>query len=39
MKLLLDTGILGPPRKYQDVRDWLARVVEEHDVFISEVAD
>ncbi|MGD8859483.1 MAG: PIN domain-containing protein [Myxococcales bacterium] len=42
MKLLLDTGILGRvchPSKYQEVRDWLAVSVADHDLLISEVAD
>lgn len=42
MRLLLDTAVLGEvchPRKYADVRTWLARVVAHHDVLISEVAD
>ena len=42
MRLLLDTAVLGEvchPRKYVEVRTWLARVVAHHDVLISEVAD
>ena len=42
MRLLLDTAVLGEvchPRKYADVRMWLARAVAHHDVLISEVAD
>ena len=42
MKLLLDTGVVGQichPRKYQDVRQWFASAVGEHDVLLSEVAD
>ena len=42
MRLLLDTAVLGEvchPRKYDDVRAWLARTIVHHDVLISEVAD
>jgi predicted nucleic acid-binding protein len=42
VRLLLDTAVLGEvchPRKYADVRAWLARAVAHHDVLISEVAD
>ena len=42
MRLLLDTAVLGEvchPRKYADVRMWLARAVAHHDLLISEVAD
>lgn len=42
MRLLLDTAVLGQvchPRKYADVRIWMARAVLEHDVLISEIAD
>jgi len=42
VRLLLDTAVLGEvchPRKYADVRTWLARAVAHHDVLISEVAD
>ena len=42
MRLLLDTAVLGEvchPRKYADVRMWLARAVTQHDVLLSEVAD
>jgi predicted nucleic acid-binding protein len=42
VRLLLDTAVLGEvchPRKYADVRAWLARSVFHHDVLISEVAD
>lgn len=42
MRLLLDTAVLGEvchPRKYGEVRSWLARAVLHHDVLISEVAD
>ena len=42
MRLLLDTAVLGEvchPRKYVEVRTWLARAVGHHDVLISEVAD
>ena len=42
MRLLLDTAVLGEvchPRKYGDVRGWLARAVIHHEILISEVAD
>jgi predicted nucleic acid-binding protein len=42
MKLLLDTGVVGQichPRKYQEVRDWFAAAVSQHEFLISEVAD
>ncbi len=42
VKLVLDTGVLGQvchPRRHDDVREWLARVVDEHEVLISEVSD
>jgi len=42
LRLLLDTAVLGEvchPRKYGDVRGWLARVVIHHEILISEVAD
>jgi hypothetical protein len=42
VRLLLDTAVLGEvchPRKYADVRAWLARAIVHHDVLISEVAD
>lgn len=42
MKLILDTIVVGQvchPRKYADVRTWLARAVTEHEPLISEVAD
>lgn len=42
MKLLLDTGVVGQichPRKHQDVRQWFASAVGEHDFLLSEVAD
>jgi len=42
LRLLLDTAVLGEvchPRKYGDVRGWLARVVLHHEILISEVAD
>jgi predicted nucleic acid-binding protein len=42
MRLVLDTGILGQvvhPRRYDDVRAWLARAVAVHEILISEVCD
>jgi predicted nucleic acid-binding protein len=42
LRLLLDTAVLGEvchPRKYGDVRGWLARVVIPHEILISEIAD
>lgn len=42
LRLLLDTAVLGEvchPRKYGDVRGWLARAVIHHEILISEVAD
>ena len=42
MRLLLDTVVLGEvchPRKYADVRAWLAHAVAHHEVLISEVVD
>jgi predicted nucleic acid-binding protein len=42
VRLLLDTAVLGQvchPRKYAEVRVWMARAVLEHDVVVSEVAD
>jgi predicted nucleic acid-binding protein len=42
VRLLLNTAVLGEvchPRKYVEVRAWLARAVAHHDVLISEVAD
>jgi toxin FitB len=42
VRLLLDTAVLGEvchPRKYADVRSWMARAVFHHEVLISEVAD
>jgi len=42
VKLLLDTVIVGRichPRKYAEVRAWLAQVSAEHEPLLSEVAD
>jgi predicted nucleic acid-binding protein len=42
VKLLLDTVVLGEichPRKYPEVKGWLGRVVKEHEILVSEVAD
>jgi toxin FitB len=42
MRLLLDTGVVGQicrPRKHQDVRNWFAQAITEHDFLVSEVAD
>jgi len=42
VRLLLDTVVLGEvchPRKYADVRAWLAHAVAHHEVLISEVVD
>jgi predicted nucleic acid-binding protein len=42
VRLLLDTGVLGQvchPRKYNDVRAWFRRAVEEHELLLSELAD
>ena len=42
MRLVVDTGVLGQivhPRKYGEVRAWLARAVAAHEVLLSEVCD
>lgn len=42
MKLLIDTGVLGQichPRRHEDVRLWFRRVVREHVLLVSELAD
>jgi len=42
MKYILDTGVLGQvvhPRKYSNVRRWLASAVAEHEIVISEISD
>jgi predicted nucleic acid-binding protein len=42
VKLLLDTVVLGQichPRKYADVRRWLAVASSKHELLVSEVAD
>lgn len=42
MKLILDTVVVGQvchPRRYGEVRQWLAAVAAEHEPLLSEVAD
>lgn len=42
MRIVLDTGILGQvvhPRRYTEVREWLANVVIAHEVLVSEICD
>ena len=42
MRLLLDTGVLGQichPRKHAEVRVWFRRIIREHTILISELAD
>ena len=42
MRLIVDTGVFGQivhPRRYEEVRAWLARAVSIHEVLLSEVCD